>query len=112
MHNHSHDAVGPREAIVSDLSDWLEGESLANLARFAGRPAQQLRRVIVSETMKEAAMEYIYSLYDQNITTFLLDDIYRIMSVLQPADLEPQVEPPSACHECCQTFQSPCLSGN
>jgi len=93
---------------MGDLSDWLESENLANLARFAKRPAEQLRRVIVSEAMKDAAMEYVYSLYDQNITTFMLDDIYRIMSVLHPVDLAREGElllPARASH---QMTQEPC----
>lgn len=112
MHNQPHEAVKPQEASVSDLSGWLENESLANLARFAGRPAQQLRRVIVSEAMKDAAMEYVYSLHDQHITAFLLDDIYRIMSALQPADLAPQGELFSAARESRQTHQAPYPSRN
>lgn len=87
---------------MSDLSYWLEEQSLTNLARFAGRPVQQLRRIMVTEAMKGAAMEYVYSLYDPNITTFLLDDIYRIMSALQPVDLEPRGGLPSPVHECRQ----------
>jgi len=97
---------------MGDLSDWLESESLANLARYAGRPAEHLRCVIVTEAMKDAAMEYVYSLYDQNITTFMLDDIYRIMSALHPADLVRKAELPSPVHVCHQTIQAPCPSQN
>ncbi len=92
---------------MSDLSDWLEVQSLTNLSRFAGRPVEQLHQVIVTEAMKDAAMEYVYSLYDQNITTFLLDDIYRIMSVLRPVDLEPHKEPPSLGHGYRQIAEAP-----
>lgn len=97
---------------MGDLSDWLESENLASLARYAGRPAERLRCVIVSDAMKDAAMEYVYSLYDQNITTFMLDDIYRIMSVLHPADLAHQGELPSPACVCHQTIQAPCPSQN
>lgn len=92
---------------MGDLSDWLESESLANLARYAGRPAEHLRCVIVTKAMKDAAMEYVYSLHDQNITVFMLDDIYRIMSALHPEDLEGQAELPSPAHTCHQTIQAP-----
>lgn len=91
MQHNQHDAAGPRGAALSYLSDWLEVQSLTNLARFAGRPAQQLREVLVTEAMKEAAMEYVYSLYDPLMSTHLLEEIFRIMIVLQSkAQADPQ----------------------
>ena len=73
---------------MNDLSDWLETQSLADLARFAGRPPQELQQVIVTSAMTESAMEYIYSLYDPLMSTHLLEEVFRIMAVLQPKALE------------------------
>lgn len=69
---------------MNDLSDWLETQSLADLARFADRPPQELKQIIVTNAMTEAAMEYIYSLYDPLMSTHLLEEVFRIMAVLQP----------------------------
>lgn len=69
---------------MSDLPDWLETQSLENLARFVDRPPQELEEVIVTNAMTEAAMEYIYSLYDPLMSTHLLEEVFRIMAVLQP----------------------------
>lgn len=73
---------------MSDLSDWIEAQSLGEIARFAQRPLQELRQVIVTDTMKDAAMDYIHSLYDPLMSDSLLEDIFRIMAVLQPKRLE------------------------
>ena len=69
---------------MNDLSDWLETQSLADLARFADRPPQELKQIVVTNAMTEAAMEYIYSLYDPLMSTHLLEEVFRIMAVLQP----------------------------
>lgn len=69
---------------MNDLSNWLETQSLADLARFADRPAQELEQIMVTNAMTEAVMEYIYSLYDPLMSTHLLDEVFRIMAVLQP----------------------------
>ncbi|WP_144114459.1 hypothetical protein [Pseudomonas tremae] len=69
---------------MRDISNWLNEQSLADLARFAGRPPSELSQVIVTEAMKNAAMEYIYSLYDPLISTHILEEVFRIMAVLQP----------------------------
>ena len=69
---------------MSDLLDWLTAQNLSDLARFADRPPQELEQVIVTGAMMEAAMEYIYSLYDPLMSTHLLEEVFRIMAVLQP----------------------------
>ena len=69
---------------MDDIFDWLQEQNLADLARFAGRPPTELRQVIVTETMTEAAMEYIYSLHDPLMSTHLLEEVFRVMAVLQP----------------------------
>jgi hypothetical protein len=69
---------------VRELSNWLTAQSHANLARFAKRSPQELEQVIVTCAMTEAAMEYIYSLYDPLMSTHLLEEVFRIMAVLQP----------------------------
>jgi hypothetical protein len=76
---------------MTDLSDWLNRQNLADLARFAGRPPQELRQVIVTDAMTEAALQYIYSLHDPLMSTFLLEEVFRIMAVLQPKAQAAQV---------------------
>ncbi len=71
-----------------DLSDWLNAQSLADLSRHANRSPQELARVIVTEAMTAAAMDYILSLYDPLMSTHLLEEVFRIMAVLQPKALE------------------------
>ena len=73
---------------MRELSDWLTAQGYADLARFAERSPQELEQVIVTSAMTEAAMEYIYSLYDPLMTAHLLEEVFRIMAVLQPRDLE------------------------
>ena len=73
---------------MKEMSDWLETQNIANLARFANRSPQDLEQVIVTRAMTEAAMEYIYSLYDPSISTNLLEEVFRIMAALQPRALE------------------------
>ncbi|WP_434695130.1 hypothetical protein J3P89_17935 [Pseudomonas sp. Z1-14] len=53
---------------MSDLSDWLSAQSLADLARYAKKSPKDLEQVIVTEAMTEAAMEYVYSLHDQGLS--------------------------------------------
>ena len=105
MHNHSLDAVGPREARVSGISEWLEAQSLAGLAQYAKKTPEELRRIIVTEAMTDAAMEYIYSLYDPLITAGLLEEVFRIMAVLQPKVLEGPVMPLLPFQKCCRDLQ-------
>jgi hypothetical protein len=69
---------------MTDLSGWLSEQNLADLARFASRPPQELRQVIVTDAMTEAAMDYIQSMYDPMLSTHLLEEVFRIMAVLQP----------------------------
>jgi hypothetical protein len=71
---------------MKDLSEWLTEQNLADLARFASRPPEELRKVIVTDVMTEAAMDYIQSLYDPLLSTHLLEEVFRIMAVLQPKD--------------------------
>lgn len=77
-----------------EITDWLETQSLANLARYAKKPIQDLRKIIVTEAMTEAAMDYIYSLHDSQVTTFFLEEVFRIMAALQPKALEGQEQCP------------------
>ena len=65
-------------------SAFIEEQAMANLARFADCTSTEISNVIVTDVMVEAAMEYVYSLYDPLITTLLLEDLFRIMSVHQP----------------------------
>lgn len=37
-------------------------------------------------------MEYVYSLYDPLMSTHLMEEVFRIMAVLQPKDLVTKVE--------------------
>ncbi len=69
---------------MNDLSDWLETQSFADLARYAKKPTEELRQVIVTETMVDAAMGYFSALYDADLNTQVLEDLFRIMAVLQP----------------------------
>ncbi len=69
---------------MRELSDWLTAQGYADLARFAERSPQELEQVIVTSAMTEAAIEYIYSLYDPLMSTHLLEEVFRIMAVLQP----------------------------
>lgn len=78
---------------MSVMSDWLRAQSLTDLARFANRSPRELDEVIVTDAMTEAAMEYVYSLYDPLMSTHLLEEIFRIMAVLQPKHLVCQGEP-------------------
>lgn len=73
---------------MKEMSDWLETQNTANLARFAKRAPQDLEQVIVTRAMTEAAMEYVYSLYEPSISTDLLEEVFRIMAALQPRVLE------------------------
>jgi arginyl-tRNA--protein-N-Asp/Glu arginylyltransferase len=84
MHNQLHEAAGPPEKVMSDVSDWLNAQSFADLARYAKSSPQELEQVIVTDAMTEAAMDYVYSLYDPLMSTNLLEEIFRIMAVLQP----------------------------
>lgn len=84
---------------MKDLSDWLNEQTFADLARFASRPPLELRQVIVTDTMTQAAMEYIYSLNDPLMSTHLLEELFRIMAVLQPAVRERSEGPRGLCHE-------------
>jgi arginyl-tRNA--protein-N-Asp/Glu arginylyltransferase len=77
---------------MSDLSDWLTEQNLAGLARFTNRPPQELGQVTVTDEMTGAAMEYVYSLYDPLMSTHLMEEVFRIMAVLQPKDLVTKVE--------------------
>ena len=88
MHNQLHDAAWPQGTAMKEMSDWLETHNIANLARFANRSPQDLEQVIVTRATTEAAMEYIYSLYDPSISTNLLEEVFRIMAALQPRALE------------------------
>lgn len=69
---------------MSEISDWLDTRNFADLARHAGKSPNELRQVTVSPEMTEAAMGYIQSLYDPLMSIFLLEEIFRIMAVLQP----------------------------
>ncbi len=69
---------------MSERMDWLTARSLSDLARFAKRPPRDLEKVIVTVAMTEAAMEYIYSLYDPSMSSDLSEEIFRIMALLQP----------------------------
>jgi hypothetical protein len=91
MHNQLHEAAEPLEKGMSDLSDWLSAQSLIDLARYANRSPQELAQVIVTDAMTEAAMDY--SLYDPLMSTHLLEEVFRIMAVLQPKALELQQSP-------------------
>ncbi|WP_434695164.1 hypothetical protein J3P89_18125 [Pseudomonas sp. Z1-14] len=82
---------------MSDLTDWLNAQSLAGLARFASRSPEELGQVIVTSAMTEAAMEYVYSLYDPLMSTHLLEEVFRIMAVLQPKALATTKELPALC---------------
>jgi hypothetical protein len=73
---------------MKEMSDWLETQNTANLARFAKRATRDLEQVIVTRAMTEAAMEYVYSLYEPSISTDLLEEVFRIMAALQPRGLE------------------------
>ena len=84
MQNNQHDAAMLQERYMSERMDWLTARSLSDLARFAKRPPRDLEKVIVTGAMTEAAMEYIYSLYDPSMSSDLLEEIFRIMAVLQP----------------------------
>ena len=87
---------------MKDMSDWLEAQNLANLARYANRPPQELEQVVVTGGMTEAAMEYVYSLHDPLISTYLLAEVFRIMTVLQPkvlVDREQRLERVSILHQ-------------
>lgn len=74
---------------MSDLSDWLTEKNLAGLARFTN---QELGQVTVTDEMTGAAMEYVYSLYDPLMSTHLMEEVFRIIAVLQPKDLVTKVE--------------------
>lgn len=82
---------------MRELSNWLKAQSHANLALFADRSPQELEQIIVTSVMTEAAMEYIYSLYDPLMSTHLLEEVFRIMAVLQPKHLVCQAEPCASC---------------
>ena len=82
---------------MRELSNWLTAQSHVNLARFAERSPQELEQVIVTSAMTEAAMEYIYSLYDPLMSTHLLEEVFRIMAVLQPKHLVCQAGPDASC---------------
>jgi hypothetical protein len=84
---------------MKDLSEWLSEQTFADLARFASRPPLELRQVIVTDTMTQAAMDYLYSLHDPVMSTHLLEELFRIMAVLQPAVRECSEGPFALCHE-------------
>ena len=87
---------------MKDMSNWLEVQTLANLARYADRPPQELDQVIVTSGMTEAAMEYVYSLHAPLISIYLLEEVFRIMAVLQPKALvgrEQRLERVSILHQ-------------
>lgn len=69
---------------MSDLSVWLKAQGLADLARIANRSPEEMGRVIVTDNMKAAAMGYFQSLYDPLISPDFMEEIFRIMAVLQP----------------------------
>lgn len=55
---------------MRDLSDWLTLKSLTDLARFADSSPQELGRIVVTDRMTEAAMDYVQSLYDPLMSTY------------------------------------------
>jgi len=79
---------------MSEMSDWLMAQSLIDLARFANRSPRELEQVIVTDAMTGAAMEYVYSLYEPHLSSNLLEEVFRIMAVLQPKHLEFPAELP------------------
>lgn len=76
---------------MSEIANWLEAQILSELALFAGQSPDELRQVIVNRAMTDAALDYIQSLYDPMMSTGLLEEVFRIMAVLQPkAPEDPQ----------------------
>ncbi|MFV9536286.1 hypothetical protein ACNUI4_32400 [Pseudomonas aeruginosa] len=53
-----------------------------------GRPIEELKQVVVTELMVKAAMDYVLGLWDRDVDIFLLEDVFRIMAVLQPRPLD------------------------
>ncbi len=47
-----------------------------------------LKQVVVTELMVKAAMDYVLGLWDRDVDIFLLEDVFRIMAVLQPRPLD------------------------
>lgn len=78
-------------------SSWIRVQSIANLATFSGGTPQELHSVVVTDVMVEAAKEYFYSLYDPSFTDTIIEDLFRIMSVLQPRAQAVQAEPLELC---------------
>lgn len=78
---------------MGGVTDWLEEQNFAELALHANRPPGELRQVIVTPVMTEAAMGYIQSLYDPLMSVGLLEEVFRIMVVLQPQALATKARP-------------------
>lgn len=76
------------EVNMCGMSGWLEEQNLAELSRHAGRSITELRQVLVTQAMTEAALSYVQSLHDPLLSVHLLEETFRIMVVLQPKVLE------------------------
>ncbi len=66
------------------MANWMEEQRLKGLSCHAKRPVSELRKVVVTDRMLEAATDYLCHLYDDDWNNIVLEDIFRIMAVLQP----------------------------
>lgn len=70
------------------MSTFAFESSMRELSMSTGRPIEEFKQVVVTELMVKAAMDYVLGLWDREVDIFLLEDIFRIMAVLQPRPLD------------------------
>ena len=70
--------------MMDEFKKKYEREKFTKLSRISGVPVDSLRKIIVTEQMKKAAMEYYESLSDKDLWDFNLEDIYIVMASLHP----------------------------
>ncbi len=70
------------------MSTFAFESNMRELSMSTGRPIEELKQVVVTERMVKAAMDYVLGLWDRDVDIFLLEDVFRIMAVLQPRPLD------------------------
>lgn len=70
------------------MSNFACESNMKELSMSTGRPIEELKQVVVTELMVKAAMDYVLGLWDRDVDIFLLEDVFRIMAVLQPRPLD------------------------
>jgi hypothetical protein len=74
-----------------ETTEWIAHQHEEALAKAAGRPAEEIRAVVVTCAMTKAAEDYWDTYHathrDGCLSQGDLEDLYRIMFVLRPLEL-------------------------